>query len=161
MVPTRYHILESIPLTPNGKVDRRALPVPTLGTTTEYVAPTTPTQVKIVELWQALLEVEQVGINDNFFEVGGTSLTAMQLLSPLQQTFSTELTIAQLFNALTPALQAQLVSAADESQQQSVIQPVSRNAALPDIDNLSDTDVDDLLAQLLTENTQSQQEVTP
>ncbi|MEM9976944.1 MAG: amino acid adenylation domain-containing protein, partial [Cyanobacteria bacterium P01_D01_bin.2] len=161
MVPTRYHMLESIPLTPNGKVDRRALPVPTLGTTTEYVAPTTPTQVKIVELWQALLEAEKVGINDNFFEVGGNSLTAMQLLSQLQQTFSTELTIAQLFNALTPALQAQLVSASSESQQQSAIQTVSRNAALPDIDNLSDTDVDDLLVQLLTENTQSQQEVTP
>ncbi|MEO0868857.1 MAG: SagB family peptide dehydrogenase, partial [Cyanobacteria bacterium J06642_11] len=158
MVPTRYQILEKIPLTPNGKVDRRALPLPSLGATTEYVGPTTPTETTIVQMWQTLLEVDQVGINDNFFEVGGNSLTAMQLLSQLHQAFSTELTIAQLFGSLTPALQAQLVNSSTGAFQQEAIQPVARDSALPDIDNLSDTDVDDLLAQLLTEN--GQQEVT-
>ncbi|MEM6252546.1 MAG: amino acid adenylation domain-containing protein [Cyanobacteria bacterium P01_D01_bin.156] len=159
MVPTRYQILEKIPLTPNGKVDRRALPVPALGATTEYIAPNTPTEIKIVQLWQTLLEVEQVGINDNFFEVGGNSLTAMQLLSKLQQTFSTELTIAQLFGSLTPALQAQLVDSSVGASQQEAIQPAARETDLPDITTLSDIDVDDMLAQLLAEN--DQQEVTP
>ena len=153
MAPTRYQLLETIPLTANGKVDRRALPMPILGSTADYVAPTTSIETTIVELWQTLLEAEKVGLNDNFFEVGGNSLTAMQLLSQLQQTFSTELTIAQLFNALTPALQAQMVLYAQESSsaspQQDVIQPVSRETQIPNVDNLSDTDVDDLLAQLL------------
>ncbi|MEL7227162.1 MAG: SagB family peptide dehydrogenase, partial [Cyanobacteria bacterium J06576_12] len=110
MVPTRYQLLESLPLTSNGKVDRKALPTPTLTSATEYVAPTTPTEQTITELWDALLlDVDQVGIYDNFFEVGGNSLTAMQLLSQLQSAFSIELTITQLFSALTPVEQAQLI----------------------------------------------------
>ncbi|MEO0351990.1 MAG: SagB family peptide dehydrogenase, partial [Cyanobacteria bacterium P01_A01_bin.15] len=160
MVPTRYQLLEAIPLTANGKVDRRALPMPMLGSTADYVAPTTPVETTIVELWQTLLETEKIGLNDNFFEAGGNSLTAMQLLSQLQQAFSTELTIAQLFNALTPALQAQMVLEAQESSstspQQDVIQPVSRETQTPNVDDLSDTDVDDLLAQLLNHQEVSQ-----
>ena len=84
----------------------------------------------------------------------------MQLLSQLQQAFSTELTIAQLFNALTPALQAQMVLEAQESSstspQQDVIQPVSRETQTPIVDDLTDTDVDDLLAQLLKHHEVSQ-----
>ncbi|MEM9164165.1 MAG: phosphopantetheine-binding protein, partial [Cyanobacteria bacterium P01_F01_bin.4] len=173
MVPTRYQILEAIPLSANGKVDRRALPAHTLGATTEYVAPTTPAEVTIVELWQTLLEIERIGVNDNFFEVGGNSLTAIQLLSQLQQAFAVEMTIAQLFGAMTPALQAQLVEQPNAASKQEAIQPAPRQPALPAIDDLSDAAVDDLLAQLLVDDnsggdsptedgqTEDSQEVTP
>ncbi len=109
MVPTRYQVLSALPLTANGKIDRKALLVLTLESVAEYVAPTTSTEKKIAKTWQTLLTVEKVGIHDNFFELGGNSLTAMQLLSQLQNIFAVELTIGQLFGALTPALQAELV----------------------------------------------------
>ncbi|MGB3298889.1 MAG: amino acid adenylation domain-containing protein [Phormidesmis sp.] len=171
LIPTRYQILSSLPLTANGKVDRRALPIPTLNTETEYVAPTTPTEKTITDLWHTLLEVEQVGIHDNFFELGGNSLTAMQLLSQLQNTFAIELTIGQLFGALTPALQAQLVeqvlpgagnpqtnasSQGEESSQftQAAIPRRQAQTATLSIDELSDENVDDLLEQLLASASQ-------
>ena len=152
MVPTRYHILEQIPLTANGKVDRQALPVPSTTATAVYVAPTTATETTIVALWQTLLERERVGIHDNFFEVGGNSLAAIQLLSQLQQTFAVELSIAQLFKALTPAAQARLVDAANPGQPEPpAIQPIPRQTGTPitAVDQLSNEHVDDLLAQLL------------
>jgi len=172
MVPTRYQLLESLPLTSNGKVDRKSLPAPTLGSQTEYIPPTTPTEKTITELWQALLEVEQVGIHDNFFEVGGNSLTAMQLLSQLQSAFPVKLTIAQLFGALTPAKQAQLVSQSTELEaleqeqrveKQAAAAPISRRVDVEripvnddqSIDALSDEGVDDLLQQLLAEENQT------
>ena len=176
MVPTRYQLLGSLPLTSNGKVDRKALPTPTLASATEYVAPTTPTERTITELWHALLlDVDQVGIYDNFFEVGGNSLTAMQLLSQLQSTFSTELTITQLFSALTPIEQAQLIDQqhsenglkADSLTVGSSISdgakangssadtiPRRQKNAFTDINDLSDETIDDLLGQLLAEEQQ-------
>ena len=181
MVPTRYQILGSLPLTANGKVDRKALPKPSFDTGTEYVAPTTQIEETITYLWQTLLDAEKVGIHDNFFEVGGNSLTAMQLLSQLQNRFSVELTIAQLFGALTPAEQANLVSdvshdenhdlaqqtgqAFDQSSNNSQsansqsTEPIPRRhetTSIPDVDALSDDAVDDLLGQLLAETSQSE-----
>ncbi|MEL6351376.1 MAG: phosphopantetheine-binding protein, partial [Cyanobacteria bacterium J06627_28] len=138
MVPTRYQILEQLPLTANGKVNRHALPQPDLSSATHYVAPTNPTEETIVQLWQTLLAAEKIGIHDNFFEVGGNSLIAMQLLSQLQNTFGVELTIAQLFGSLTPAKQAQLVKANDNIN----------------IDQLSDEAVDDMLQQLVGQSNQ-------
>ena len=185
MVPTRYQILGSLPLTANGKVDRKALPVPNFGarldTSTEYVAPTTQAEKTITNLWQTLLETERVGIHDNFFEVGGNSLTAMQLLSQLQNSFSVELTIAQLFGALTPAEQAKLVSNVSHDENRDLAQQTGQafdqssnnsqsangqsaesiprrheTTSIPDVDALSDDAVDDLLGQLLAENSQSE-----
>jgi len=160
MVPTHYQILERLPLTANGKVDRRSLPVPDFNKV-EYVAPTSPTQKTITELWQTVLEVEKVGIYDNFFELGGNSLTAMQLLSKLQNTFATELTIAQLFSALTPEKQAELVgqsSSSEPSQAKTDAIPRRQSSKddMPFIDELSDEDVDGLLTQLLSEQANEQ-----
>ncbi|MBE9060864.1 amino acid adenylation domain-containing protein [cf. Phormidesmis sp. LEGE 11477] len=162
MVPARYQILENLPLTANGKVDRRSLPIPDFNEV-EYVAPTSPTEKTIAELWKTVLEVEKVGIHDNFFELGGNSLTAMQLLSKLQNAFSTTLTIAQLFSALTPEKQAKLVDQSLSSQpsraKADVIPRRQASADTPSvdissIDALSDDDVDDLLTQLLNEQNQ-------
>ncbi|MCK4259937.1 MAG: amino acid adenylation domain-containing protein, partial [Halanaerobiales bacterium] len=99
MVPADFVQLEKIPLTPNGKIDRRALPKPdgNIGGA-EYVAPTNVTEEKMVQIWSDILGVEKVGINDDFFELGGHSLKATQLVSRVLKEFNVELPLKELFN---------------------------------------------------------------
>ncbi len=80
-------MLDSFPLTPNGKIDRRALPVPEYSTTGEegYVAPVSVIETTLVEIWQEVLGVEQVGIHDNFFELGGDSIISIQIVARAKQ----------------------------------------------------------------------------
>ena len=89
MVPSAFVKLDKLPLTPNGKVDRKALPAPDQTRPelegTNYVAPRTPIEYQLVEIWKQLLGLETVGIYDNFFELGGHSLLATQLVSRLKQ----------------------------------------------------------------------------
>ena len=83
MIPSHFIPLNSMPLTPNGKVDRKALPKPDkmLAGSREYVAPQNETEEKLVKIWQELLKVEKIGVNDNFFELGGDSILSIQIIS--------------------------------------------------------------------------------
>jgi hypothetical protein len=84
MVPGVISEIDAVPLAPNGKVDRKALPDPAAGATRrEYAAPTTDTEQQIANVWKALLDVERVSIHDNFFEIGGHSLLAMRAVAML------------------------------------------------------------------------------
>ncbi|PSB43501.1 non-ribosomal peptide synthetase [Chamaesiphon polymorphus] len=105
MVPSAFIFLDSIPLTPNGKVDRKALPIPDLGVaeSNNLVAPETPTQVEISQLWAEILNLPEVGIHNNFFELGGHSLLATQIMSRLRSSFGVELPLRKLFEAPTVA----------------------------------------------------------
>ncbi|SCW56608.1 non-ribosomal peptide synthase domain TIGR01720/amino acid adenylation domain-containing protein, partial [Paenibacillus tianmuensis] len=87
MVPSYFVQVEQMPLTPNGKVDRRALPAPegSLQTGAEYVAPRTAVEQALVSVWQSILGVKNVGVLDNFFELGGDSIKAIQVSSRLLQ----------------------------------------------------------------------------
>jgi amino acid adenylation domain-containing protein len=101
MVPTHLISLESLPLTANGKIDRRSLPDPELGSQPKvggYTAPVSATQERLVEIWADILEVEQVGLHDDFFELGGHSLLAVRLLSAIRKKFSAELAISDIFD---------------------------------------------------------------
>lgn len=104
MVPASYVLLEALPLTPNGKVDRAALPAPN-GTNTlrdeAFAAPSTLTQEKVAEIVSALLHVEQVGIDSNFFMLGGHSMLGAQLVARITQVFDTKLPLRTLFEAPT------------------------------------------------------------
>ena len=88
MIPSAFVRLLRLPLTPNGKVDRKALPAPDQTRPelegVDYVAPQTPIEHHLVEIWKELLGLERVGIHDNFFELGGHSLLATQLVSRLR-----------------------------------------------------------------------------
>ena len=87
-----------MPLTPNGKLDRKALPDPDMtDITTEYVAPRNETEKQLATIWQELLRVERVGIYDNFFELGGHSLLAMRLVSYIERDLSVSIPINILF----------------------------------------------------------------
>src|SRR5665213_1364270 len=98
MVPALWVELESIPLTPNGKTDRKALPDPEMtDLSTEYVAPRSLTENALAGIWQELLGVAQAGIYDNFFELGGHSLLAMRVVSAIRRELNVELNIRDLF----------------------------------------------------------------
>ncbi|WP_329602378.1 thioesterase domain-containing protein [Pseudomonas putida] len=83
MVPSQILVLEHLPLSPNGKVDRKALPDPSFKGR-EYVAPRNALEAGLVAIWQEVLELEQVGVTDNFFELGGDSLRTLKVLSKVR-----------------------------------------------------------------------------
>ena len=98
MVPAICVELERLPLMPNGKIDRKALPDPDLmNTSDEYAAPRDETEQKLAMIWQELLGVDIVGINDDFFEIGGHSLLAMRIVSSIRRELNIELNIRDLF----------------------------------------------------------------
>ncbi|MFN6558746.1 MAG: amino acid adenylation domain-containing protein [Nostoc sp. ChiSLP01] len=136
MIPNAFVMLESLPLTPNGKVDRRALPAPDLysSRTGKYVAPRTPIEELLAQIWAQVLKIVQVGIHDNFFELGGHSLLATQLVSRIRNIFKVELALRELFARATVAELAQEI---EQLQQQDLklssppILPKAKNAQLP------------------------------
>ncbi|HLF25329.1 MAG TPA: amino acid adenylation domain-containing protein [Anaerolineae bacterium] len=86
MIPSACVALETLPLTPNGKIDRKALPAPELGIRDEgYAAPTTEMEKLVAGVWQDVLQLDQVGLYDNFFDLGGHSLASVQVVSRLEQ----------------------------------------------------------------------------
>ncbi|MCY7490411.1 non-ribosomal peptide synthetase [Paenibacillus larvae] len=87
MIPSYFVQLECMPLTPNGKIDRKALPLPDgkLQTGVEYVEPRTPIQKKIAEIWQDILGIEKIGISDNYYQIGGDSVKAIQICARLRK----------------------------------------------------------------------------
>jgi tyrocidine synthetase-3 len=99
MIPSYFVSLDEMPLTPNGKVDRRALPEPELQVGESYTAPGDEIEKKLVEIWSVVLgiEKEKIGINDNFFHMGGHSLKATILSSRIQQTFNVHLPLGEIF----------------------------------------------------------------
>jgi amino acid adenylation domain-containing protein len=112
MVPNAFVMLEKFPLTPNGKVDRRALPAPehTRPELEEtYVAPRTPVQQSLAEIWADVLGVERVGVNDNFFHLGGHSLLAVQLFVRIRKWAGIDLPLAILFRSPTVRALAELL----------------------------------------------------
>jgi hypothetical protein len=99
MVPAAYVRLERMPLTPNGKLDRKGLPAPEgdAYAAREYEAPRGETETILAEIWAELLRVEKVGRHDNFFELGGHSLLAVRMISRVRQVLSVEVAIRDLF----------------------------------------------------------------
>ena len=103
MVPSAFVRLEALPLTPNGKFDRAALPMPDFGRARATESPQTSTERQIAEILASLLNVEQVGRNDNFFLLGGHSLLGAQLITRLRKAFGVEISLRALFEAPTIA----------------------------------------------------------
>ncbi|MHC5771958.1 MAG: amino acid adenylation domain-containing protein, partial [Nostoc sp.] len=103
MVPSVFILLSTFPLTPNGKVDRKALPAPNGEWEREgkYVAPRTAIEQQLTKIWSEVLNVYPVGITDNFFEIGGHSLLAVRLMAQIQKHFQQNLPLATLFQSST------------------------------------------------------------
>jgi amino acid adenylation domain-containing protein len=108
MIPSYFVQLEELPLTSNGKIDKKSLPDPlgrSMSSGTAYVAPGNETEQKLVEIWQDLLGREQIGIKDNFFELGGHSLKATRLVSMIYKVLEVKLGLKEIF--LYPVLEEQ------------------------------------------------------
>jgi amino acid adenylation domain-containing protein len=105
MVPSAFVALEKLPLSPNGKVDRRMLPAPGAGAlaSAEFVAPRTPTEELVARVWTDVLRIKQVGVNDNFFDLGGHSLLATQVMSRINETTGVGLSLRVIFEHPTIA----------------------------------------------------------
>ncbi|HEX2080074.1 MAG TPA: phosphopantetheine-binding protein, partial [Longimicrobium sp.] len=102
MVPSAFVSLDALPLTANGKLDRKALPAPELASAGEkYVAPRTPVEEVLAGIWAEVLRLERVGVHDSFFDLGGHSLLIMRLLAKIQATFDLEISIRTVFSMPT------------------------------------------------------------
>jgi amino acid adenylation domain-containing protein len=120
MVPASFVFLDALPLTPNGKVDRRNLPAPDQCRPEQespFIAPRTPVEEVLANIWAELLKVKRVGIHDNFFELGGHSLLITQVASRIQQAFQVNLPLRTLFDAPTITLLSAAVATAQLEQE--------------------------------------------
>ena len=132
MVPAALVTLAKIPLTSNGKIDRKALPPPehAQAQTHAYVAPATPTEEVVASIWAEVLRCDRVSTSDNFFDLGGHSLMATQVVSRIREHFRVELAMRVLFEKPTVQGVSQAVEAAQAlgEESDSAILPVSRDA---------------------------------
>ena len=147
MVPAAFVMLQSLPLTPHGKVDHRALPIPALGRpelAESFEPPRTATEEELVNIWSQVLGFEQIGIYDNFFELGGHSLLAMQVMSRVQQAFQVELPLRSFFENPTVAGLSEVVASSnqDEQEETEVLDEI-----LSEIERLSDDEAAGTLMQ--------------
>jgi thioesterase domain-containing protein len=113
MVPSAFLLLETLPLTPNGKINRRALPAPEPGSSTSaesYVAPRTPVEQQLVQIWEELLTARPIGIKDDFFELGGDSLLAVRLFDRVALACGKKLPLSTLFAGATIEHLAQAIT---------------------------------------------------
>ncbi|WP_084803573.1 non-ribosomal peptide synthetase [Bradyrhizobium sp. NAS80.1] len=103
MVPAQFVFLDALPLTPNGKIDRKALPAPSNAGAGAGGPPRTETEKMIAAIWRELLRVDDIGIEDDFFDLGGQSITAVGLVARLAEAFDVKIELAALFERTTIA----------------------------------------------------------
>jgi len=144
MIPAAFVLLEALPYTPNGKLDRAALPAPDMARPDlqkHYVPPQNATEQTVADVVAEILSLERVGIHDNFFELGGHSLLAIQLISRLRQIFQVELPLRSLYELPTVAqLAVSLIQRQAERLDSDALKDM-----LSQLDRLSDDEVQALL----------------
>jgi amino acid adenylation domain-containing protein/non-ribosomal peptide synthase protein (TIGR01720 family) len=130
MVPSAIVLLDAFPLTPNGKVDRKALPKPHgAAEESRYLAPRNATEQALARIWAAVLGCERVGVHDNFFDLGGHSLLATQVIARVREAFSVELQVRALF--LWPTLAALAPHVDEAARSTDPIVPADRDEPAP------------------------------
>jgi amino acid adenylation domain-containing protein len=141
MVPSDFILLDAFPLTPNRKVDRRALPAPGRSRTDRdhlFSEPRNPIEQRIADIWAEILKLECLGVHDNFFDLGGHSLLATRVISRIRQEFQTDLPLRTLFENPTIAGVAAHIT---EMQQKRAV-PEKLKEVLADLDLLSDEEAE-------------------
>ena len=112
MIPAAFILIESLPTTPNGKLDRKALPAPRWAVarkTRDSVPPETPTQITLARIWESLLKVEKVGIHESFFDLGGHSILAARMMAQIHASFGVQFLLYDIFRAPTISRLASLI----------------------------------------------------
>jgi amino acid adenylation domain-containing protein len=165
MVPSDYLVVDAFPLLPSGKVDRKALALRTATRSIGdryYVAPQTPTQKSIAVIWRDLLGVEEIGISDNFFKLGGHSLMVMRVVARIRKEFGAEVPIRSLFEDPTiKGLAKEVEEAMTKGSKaaaplSSILQAQNtHNGLRAQIDKLSREELEEMLRQVLKEKSSS------
>jgi amino acid adenylation domain-containing protein len=150
MVPAAFMVLPALPLNPNGKVDRKALPAPeaAVRAAAEYVAPRTPVEELLAGLWAEMLDVDRVGIKDDFFALGGHSLSAIRVLSRVRDAFGVDVRLAVVFEERT----VEAMGAAIDERLAAGPAPAAvgrHDALLTQAAALPDADLDALLSEMI------------
>ena len=112
MIPAAFVMIDALPTTPNGKLDRKALPAPSWAITRktrDSVAPETPMQITIARMWESLLKVDKVGIHESFFDLGGHSILAARLMTQVRSSFGVQLPLHHIFRTPTISALATLI----------------------------------------------------
>jgi acyl carrier protein len=136
MVPSAFVVLDAFPLTPNGKLDRKALPVPDQirpQLQESFVVARTPIEEIIAEVWAEVLKLEKVGIHDNFFDLGGHSLLATQIISRVRDAFQMDIPLRTLFEK--PTVEELAIAIMHHSREQ--ISEKELSGILNDLESLS------------------------
>ena len=132
MQPSYLVELEQFPLNANGKIDKKQLPVPTRGALDgDYIKPETETEIVLCEIWQELLNIERVGIKDNFFRLGGHSLLATRLYAKIGSRFDVEVPIKVLFQSPYVDAQAKYVESAALGLKRPMLKPIKQRDSIP------------------------------
>ncbi|NEO98573.1 MAG: amino acid adenylation domain-containing protein [Symploca sp. SIO2E9] len=131
MVPDAFVFLKALPLTSNGKIDRKALPAPELDLHQEgkFISPRDTIELQLAQIWSELLNVTPVGVTNNFFELGGNSFLAVRLLTQIQQKFQKNLPLATLFKSSTISELAHLIRSSADSLPWSALVPIKQNGS--------------------------------
>jgi amino acid adenylation domain-containing protein len=151
MIPSAFVCLEGLPLSPNGKLDRRALPDPERcrpNLDTPFIAPRTSVETELAQIWAKVLSVEQVGIHDRFFDVGGHSLNATQVVSQVIKQFQIEVPLQSLFESPTVAEMAAVIT---EHQARKVAKP-ELEQILVELESISEEKARQILADAAVTN---------
>jgi amino acid adenylation domain-containing protein len=149
MVPAGIVVLDAFPLTPNGKVDRKALPEPRWGSAGKaYVAPRNPVEETLCAMWAEVLGAPRVGVEDDFFDLGGHSLAATQLISRVREALGAEITFRTLVRAPTVAQLAVAVADAAVEEAPGIIGRGAAEQLLAGLDELSEQEIDRLLNEI-------------
>jgi surfactin synthase thioesterase subunit/acyl carrier protein len=136
MVPSTFMRLDAVPLTPNGKVDREALPEPepsrpALGSS--FVVPRTPTEQALAEIWAEVLGLDKIGIHDDFFDLGGHSLLAVRLVSKIEAKMGQSITLIELFQGRTIEHIARIVGEDHSGEPSSAFVAIQPNGSNPPV----------------------------
>jgi amino acid adenylation domain-containing protein len=145
MIPSAFVVMEALPRTPSGKVDRRMLPAPgterpDLGTS--FVSPGTPVERKLARIWSEVLSVDRVGIHDDFFDLGGDSLAATRLVSRAVKQFQAEVPLRSLFQSPTVAEMAAVIT----EHQAKKLSSIDLHRILSELELITDQEAQRLLA---------------
>ncbi len=136
MVPGEFVCLDAFPITPNGKIDRKALPEPERirpDDMPEFVAARNPVEEALVRIWAEILDLDRVSVHDNFFELGGHSLKATQVISQLRKVLQTDLPVRRLFESPTIAELARNIDTGLKDGQERPAGPISKAVYRSDI----------------------------
>jgi amino acid adenylation domain-containing protein len=145
MIPSQFLFLDAMPLTPNGKVDRKALPSPASVRSeleVAFISPRTPAEQVVAGIWAEILRMDHIGLNDNFFKLGGHSLRGAQVISRLRDAFQVKLPVRSLFER--PTVEGLVSEIAQLRGGREIIEEIAE--VIQKIEHLSEEEIKDILS---------------